>query len=253
VSPALDEAATIVELARRGERNAALGHIDNLPGARVYVRNANQFAAYVPRGSIVLDWGCGAGHMSWLLTNRGFSVIATEFKPEVSIPDFLQRSDYRALTHPIRLPLKDGSVAAVLSSGTLEHSPLVSASLAELRRVLAPDGRFVIFRFPNQYSISEWMARRSGRWSHAIKMSRAELRFLLRCYSFRVEAIGYDSWLPIYLGRQLQWLRPLRERFDAPLTMLDRVLTSAPGIQALSTSMHVFARVNNEYGSQQLL
>ena len=136
---------------------------------------------------------------------------------------------------------------AIVSSGTLEHVDNIIESMKEIRRVLKPGGWFFIFRFPAEYSISEYLAHKSGKWSHSIKMTKAELKFLMRTHSFRVEDIGYDSFLPIFLGGKLKNFRLIRSTFDQQINLLDSLLTSFPMVQDFSTSMYCFAQVNNEY------
>ena len=246
VGSALDEAELLARVAGAGAASE-LGHIDTLHGARVYVRDADRAARYLGAGSLVLDWGAGAGQMSWLLARRGLRVIACDLPGTDPVPALVEDVEHVRLDRPDRLPFADGAFDAVLSSGTLEHAGSVADSLRELRRVLSPAGRLVIFRFPNQLSISEWVARRGGRWAHGVRMSRSELRFLLRSHGFRVDGMGYDSWLPIWLVRRLRWLRPVRTGLDGAWTGVDGLLVRTPLVARLSTSLWCFAAVNTEY------
>ncbi|MBD2632689.1 class I SAM-dependent methyltransferase [Aphanizomenon flos-aquae NRERC-008] len=225
-----------------------VGHIDNFPGAAVYVRDAAKISSYLLPGSRILDWGCGYGQLSYLLAKNGYQVDACDWSKDLKIPEFLDSGiNYFPLTSPVQIHVPDASFDVVISSGTLEHAHNIIDSLKEIRRILKPGGWFFIFRFPAEYSISEYIARKSGRWSHAVRMSKSELQFMLRMFSFRVDQIGYDSFLPIFLGRQLKFLRPIREQLDTPITYLDKVLTSLPIISAFSTSIYCFAQINTEY------
>jgi SAM-dependent methyltransferase len=240
------EAQLLPDIARRAAQ-PDLEHIDNLPGASVYVRDADEIARRLPAGARVLDWGCGAGHMSWLLKRRGFELMATDVAPAPRVPELLEGIEYRQLTDYVGIPADDDTFDAVLSSGTLEHVWVINRSMDEVRRVLKPGGYFFIFRFPNQRSISEWVARRYGHWAHAIRMSPEELRLLLRIYSFRVDHLGYDSFLPIFLGHRLRSLRPLRARLDRQIRALDQALVHLPGVRRLSTSIQAVGCMNEEY------
>lgn len=242
---------------REPEWATEIGHLDSRPGAAVYVRDADAVRQCVlarrPAGSggrplRALDWGCGFGQMAWLLANRGFDVSACDLGTRPRVPELLDsRISYFPLASPVALDAPDESFDLVVSSGTLEHASNIHLSMLEVRRILRPGGWFIVFRFPNERSISEWVARRSGRWSHAVRMTPTELRFLLRQFSFRVERTGYDSFLPIFLGRRFQSLRPLRARLDGPITALDRLITRTPLVSRYSTSIHAFAQVNDEY------
>ncbi|HMA34739.1 MAG TPA: class I SAM-dependent methyltransferase [Chloroflexia bacterium] len=233
---------------RGGEYQKQVVHLDNIPGAGVYVRDSGRIQRRIPPQARVLDWGCGFGQVAWLLANRGHQVSACDWSRRPNTTAFLdERISYFPLTGPVHIDVPDASFDVVVSSGTLEHVDNILNSLQEIRRILTPTGWFVIFRFPNEYSISEQIAQRSGRWAHSVRMTKAELQFLLRMVSFRVAEIGYDSFLPIFLGYRLRALRPWRARWDRELTMVDRMLTHLPVISAFSTSIYCFAQVNAEY------
>lgn len=98
-------------------------------------------------GKRVLDVACGEGYGSHLLAGKAISVIGVDLDAEVVAHarakyklanlDFLQ-GDCTALT------LADASVDLVVSFETLEHHIEHEAMLAELRRVLAPDGVLLV-------------------------------------------------------------------------------------------------------------
>jgi ubiquinone/menaquinone biosynthesis C-methylase UbiE len=101
---------------------------------------ALEIARVIPRGSDVLDVGCGNGfiahHLSALL---GTSVIGIDVAPagEASI-------DYRSYDG-VNIPLTDNSVDGVLLCYVLHHAQNVSALLTEIRRVLRPNGLVIIY------------------------------------------------------------------------------------------------------------
>ncbi|MFL5733317.1 MAG: methyltransferase domain-containing protein [Chloroflexia bacterium] len=253
--PERRESAYIVREARCYARQnpgdlTDLAHIDNPAGAAVYVRMAARIDRTLPRNARVLDWGCGYGQISWLLANRGHTVYACDWGKRPRISAFLDdRITYFPLTSPVQIDAPEAAFDAVISIGTLEHANNIFASMCEIRRILKPGGWFIIFRFPNDLSITEYAARRLGLWAHSVRMSKAELRMMLRMFSFRIDHIGYDSLLPVVVGRESSFrgLVSLRSRFDGPITWLDGLLTRLPLISAFSTSLHCFAQVNTEY------
>src|SRR5262249_6736720 len=101
---------------------------------------ALEIARVIPRGSEVLDLGCGNGfiahHLSAML---GASVSGIDVMPrtEASI-------DYRRYDGA-HIPLADNSVDAVLLCYVLHHAQNVSALLIEIRRVLRPNGQLVVY------------------------------------------------------------------------------------------------------------
>lgn len=90
----------------------------------------------------VLDLGCGDG----LFAQQTFAqplTVGIDFNPaELRIA--AGRGAYRSLcaADAAHLPFRDGSFASVISNSVLEHLGDLPGALAEIRRVLRPDGRF---------------------------------------------------------------------------------------------------------------
>jgi len=101
---------------------------------------ALEIARVIPRGSKVLDVGCGNGfiahHLSAVL---GASVIGIDVMPatEASI-------DYRRYGGA-HIPLAEDAVDAVLLCYVLHHAQNTSLLLREIKRVLRPGGFAVIY------------------------------------------------------------------------------------------------------------
>ena len=101
---------------------------------------ALEIARVIPRGSEVLDVGCGNGfiahHLSAML---GTSVVGIEVSSSTEAG-----IDYRRFDG-IHFPLADDSVDAVLLCYVLHHAQDVQAVLGEVRRVLRDGGRVIIY------------------------------------------------------------------------------------------------------------
>jgi SAM-dependent methyltransferase len=162
VASIYDPLATAREAAPEGE----LGAFDGLLVASQYRVPYGLTIQYVPRGSDVLDWGCGDGHFSRFLLGQGYSVTAYSLQHEPYILRTLPESlvaNYRYVQgdrrSPTALPFPAGSFDAVFSIGVLEHvreeGGTEVGSLAELRRVLRSSGLFVCCHLPNKFSLSE--------------------------------------------------------------------------------------------------
>jgi GT2 family glycosyltransferase/ubiquinone/menaquinone biosynthesis C-methylase UbiE/glycosyltransferase involved in cell wall biosynthesis len=98
-------------------------------------------------GRDVLDVASGEGYGAALLAGVARSVVAVEIDSE-SVAH--AGANYRAANlrflqgDALALPLADGSVDVVVSFETLEHLADQNRFMAEVRRVLRPDGLFVV-------------------------------------------------------------------------------------------------------------
>jgi ubiquinone/menaquinone biosynthesis C-methylase UbiE len=94
----------------------------------------------------VLDLGCGPGAMTMPLLDAGYDVISTDF----SIGMVRTATARAAASHHTELaaavadacalPLATGSIATVVTTGVLEYVPDLRKALAEIHRVLQPEG-----------------------------------------------------------------------------------------------------------------
>jgi SAM-dependent methyltransferase len=101
---------------------------------------ALEIARVIPRGSEVLDVGCGNGfiahHLSSLL---GTSVAGIDVESSTEAPIDYRRYDGR------QFPVDEDSVDAVLLCYVLHHAQDFAAVLNEMRRVLRVGGLAVIY------------------------------------------------------------------------------------------------------------
>ena len=115
------------------------------------------FAAGRVAGLDVLDVACGEGYGSSLLAKHAKSVTGVDIDADTVAR---ARSKYRApglrfeAGSVSRLPLPDASFDCVVSFETLEHLTEQEEMLAELRRVLRPEG-FIVISTPNKVEYSE--------------------------------------------------------------------------------------------------
>src|SRR5437764_5602812 len=101
---------------------------------------ALEIARVIPKGSEVLDVGCGNGfiahHLSAML---GTSVVGIDVSTSTEAAIEYRRFD------GIHFPLEDDSVDAVLLCYVLHHAQDSGAVLNEVRRVLRKGGRAIIY------------------------------------------------------------------------------------------------------------
>jgi len=97
-------------------------------------------------GERVLDLGCGAGRFVAALRDHGADPVGVEVadgaleRARRNVPG----ADLRRVEDDGSLPLDHGSVDLVWCSEVLEHVADTDGLLVEVRRVLRPQGRFVV-------------------------------------------------------------------------------------------------------------
>jgi SAM-dependent methyltransferase len=96
----------------------------------------------------VLDAACGEGYGSWLLAGAATDVVGVDID-DASIAHAAGRYSARTNLRFVSascdaLPLDDASVDRVISFETIEHLSSQTATLAEFRRVLAPEGALIL-------------------------------------------------------------------------------------------------------------
>lgn len=116
---------------------------------------SRQFAQASDRSQVkVLDFGCGPGRNVWFMVREGFSVAGIDGSPTAirqaaerlaadSLPNGLPRVDLRC-DNFCHLPWADGTFDAVVDIEALyaNSMPIIRQCLAEVHRVLKPNGTF---------------------------------------------------------------------------------------------------------------
>jgi SAM-dependent methyltransferase len=138
------------------------------------------FAAKLVAGREVLDVACGAGYGSALLARQARRVVGADISEETiaharevyaAVPNLdFRQADCAAL------PFPDASFDAVVSFETIEHIAAQERFLDEVRRVLRPEGLFVLSS-PNKLEYSD--RRGCSNEYHVRELYRDELAALL--------------------------------------------------------------------------
>ncbi|MBL7063554.1 MAG: class I SAM-dependent methyltransferase [Anaerolineae bacterium] len=118
-------------------------HLRDLPAFRALLRAVEaRFYADLPLPRPVLDLGCGDGHFASVAFDEP---LEAGFDPWWGpLTEARGRGAYRLLAQAegSRMPYPDNYFAAVVSNSVLEHIPQVQPVLAEVARVLQPNGIF---------------------------------------------------------------------------------------------------------------
>ena len=221
----------------------------------VHVRSGVQMREYeaivarivADRPAKLLDWGCGLGQVTDLLSGAGVETVAFDYTPSIERDDWYQLERYPGLRaflsrDPVRLPFSDHSFAAVLSCGVLEHVSDPDTSLAELHRILEPGGTLYVYKLPHRRSYLERLARWSGRlYYHGADPHDAIYTFygarrLLERHGFRVLDERLANMLPLTGGVHFS------ERVVDAVWWINRALARVPGVNELATNIELIAQ-----------
>ena len=126
---------------------------------------------------LVLDLGCNDGGIAHRIQQTGARVIGADRLRYVQIASRDYGIPVVALDADRPLPFADGTFDTVLISGVLECVGVPNALLKEVRRVLVPDGRFILV-LANKDSLRERYRRWRGKAPTLWK--QFELRALAR-------------------------------------------------------------------------
>lgn len=232
-------------------------------GSDINLRSAPQLAEYRAAADLiardahtdVLDWGCGYGHMTRLLRERGMTVASIDWDPDVegvvtrSLPG-ANDIEAQATSDPVHLPYATGAFDAVLSMGVLEHVHDPGRSLEEVHRVLKPGGTIYCFKLPNARSYLEWIARRlarrnpdfyfHGKLENDRLYSVQKARRLFETAGLEVYAARRANMLPLTITN------PVATRLSPVIWEANVALSRVPVLNQLATNVQVFARTPNE-------
>jgi 2-polyprenyl-3-methyl-5-hydroxy-6-metoxy-1,4-benzoquinol methylase len=142
----------------------------------------------------LLDVGCGSGTLIGILKQRGFRVLGVDFSAEAAALAESENGVEVLVGSLEQAGFKDGSFDVVTLFHVLEHVTNPRDVLAEVHRILRPDGRLVL-QVPN---IDSWQSRIFGaQWygldipRHVIDYSKAAMLRLLSDSGFSVRRIRH--------------------------------------------------------------
>lgn len=169
----------------------------------------------------VLDWGCGKGHITYLLRKYGFSVTSCDIVTEKDDSSFgqdvpiirEQNISVVPLHHPSELPFPSDAFDCVVSFGVLEHVQSDIRSLEEVRRVLKPGGIFFVTLLPYFLSWTQALARLRGITYHDRLYHKRQLAAMAARAGFEAAGILHGQLFP---------KNSVPLRFDRLLEPIDR-------------------------------
>ncbi len=172
---------------------------------------------FSPPHQRILDFGCGIGIQSLLLSKMGYEVHGLETIEDKSLDGFLKgkaeghkktrdesmKSVWKVIQKRANvefqfydgqhIPFEDNFFDIVFTYAVLEHIPPdeVNGIVSEIKRVLKQNGIFYVFQLPQRTSYTEFIARKLGMESHEYLWSHQSIKNLLQRIDF--EVIFYEK------------------------------------------------------------
>jgi len=146
------------------------------------------FAARIAGGCLVLDAGCGTGYGAAELAQEARNVLGIDVSEEAIA---FAREHYRRdnlrfeRASCLEIPAADGSFDLVVAFEIIEHLSGWRDFLGEVRRVLAPGGRFLVST-PNKLYYTEARAQQGPNPFHKHEFEFNEFRVELEAFFPRV-------------------------------------------------------------------
>jgi SAM-dependent methyltransferase len=211
-----------------------------------YFQMADEIVRYLDCGPL-LDWGCGYGHMIYLLQNRAPTLDVVGYSISNRAPHWrvLMEAMGREViygTDEVRLPFESASFGGVLSMGVLEHVRDIEGSLNEIHRILRPGSLLFIYLFPNKYSYIEAILALWSKSAHPVRYDLGQLSNLLRTCDFVPLIQEHRYMMPWYLKGFPKSVRDWYDRQYGLVTMLDDFWARLPGLNRLSTDLAIICR-----------
>jgi SAM-dependent methyltransferase len=176
-----------------------------------------------PVDGMVLDVGCGVGHLGRSLAAIGrtdVQLIGTDFQAELLAK---VEGGYSALVEADvhHLPFKDGAFAAAVASNSLHHFPDLEQAMREIARVLKPGGVLVSYD-PRYITALERLKKRLRRNDQAFTEDHKAFRIdeyheVLASSGLQVTDVHCIDPFGILLATGLDYFRVGRSGRAAPI------------------------------------
>jgi SAM-dependent methyltransferase len=180
-----------------------LGHV-----ARRLLRHSIRAAWPDLRGNVVLGLGYPTPYLG-LFREEAERVFAIVPASQGVMPWPLGRPRQVALAEEPELPLPDNSIDRILMIHALEHTEQLRPTLAEVWRILRPDGRLLAI-VPNRRGL--WARLEATPFGFGHPFSASQLSRLLRDNQFAPLNTGSSLYLPPSQARMVLRTTPLWQR-----------------------------------------
>lgn len=187
-----------------------------------------------PKFVDILDWGCGKGHITYILQQNGYKVTSSDIESGMPDSAFNQETPILdenstivvPLRHEYLLPFDSESFDVVTSFGVLEHVPDPYNSMREIMRVLKHGGIFYFCMLPTKWSWTQNLAHLRGDYYHNKLYSIEMINNLASDVGFKEIYANYEHIFP-----------KNRMSYNKLIDLFDKLLCETP-IRIFATNWH---------------
>jgi SAM-dependent methyltransferase len=177
----------------------------------------------------ILDLGCGDGLFAAMLFAERIEVGIDVDAREIARARHLNAYDELIVCSASCVPKPDGSFASVFSNSVLEHIPELNPVLAEVRRVLAPRGRFYVTVPTDRFDLYSALGRLLNRIGNerALNFYRTTYNRFWQHYNVHDE----PGWRQVFTGAGFEICET--RSYDSPAVCLLNDLLALAAVPAM--------------------
>lgn len=207
-------------------------------------QNIMEVSDNIPKGSKVLDIGCGRGHNTLMLKiiRPDINIIGVNPEKDKIWEKFERKGCRFQVGNGLNLNFDDNTFDVVVSFGVLEHirenfermnkksgeEDMDIKFMKEINRVLKKNGKNIILNLPNKYSWSEFITKILKLKYHIIRYNKKQIKILASRSNFKVIKIKREFFIPAQIyklsKKVLFWFNKHYKFFNK----LDKIFNKTP-------------------------
>lgn len=224
---------------------------ETAPGIVAIHLKRYDFARHYVAGKRVLDIACGVGYGTHYLAETAAEVIGVDLDPEairLALAHYASRPNVSFLRgDALQVPLENASFDVICSFETIEHVPDAERFLCEIKRLLKPNGVFLVSTPAaristsspeNPHHVQEWSPRDfqtllRAHFKQVVLYSQVRRETRLSAFIKRLDIFKLRTKLSLSLTRRIAAGAGVRTMGDINLSDI----LIMPGIRANATEM----------------